>query len=154
VVLRRYPVSLATVLIAALAMMVFFAVARPRYEPAVDVEHVDLSRQAHYSVADVRSAFAANGIRLNRTAEGLTGITMLGAGSLPWEQMDLVVTVLPEIGTVGIGHGEWEEETFERRVGNVLVQYGGTEGEVVERVERALTTLRPILPPRGGALAR
>ena len=152
VLVRRYPVSLAAVVLAALATIVFFAVARPRYQPAIEIENVDLARQTHYSVADVKAAFAVEGIELADAQQGsVDGITMLGAGAWPWGDKDLVITVLPEKGTLGIGHGDWENEGFEQRVGNVIVQYGGRDTDVMQRVERAIATLQPRVAPRVGA---
>jgi hypothetical protein len=152
---RRYPVSLAVVVAAVTATAAFFTVARPRYDPAVDVESVDLSRELHHSVAEVRAAFAAEGVAFSAKVDDPTsGMTMLGVGPRPWDVTDLSVTVLPAEGVVGIGHGEWEETMFEERVGNVLVQYGGDDEALLARVKRALQRLRPAVAPRAGPLAR
>jgi hypothetical protein len=113
------------------------------------VETVDLSRQLHLSVVDVRGAFAAEGIRLSQGPDGGDSITTLGLGRLPWDATDLTVTVLPEKGVIGLGHGDWEEHEFSQRVGNVLVQYGGSDKQLLERIEDATARLRPVVGPRG-----
>lgn len=146
----RYPISFFVIVFALLATAAVFTVARPRFRPAIEIETVDLSKPPHHSVSDVRSAFAGEGIRLTSAGhDSISATTTLGLGPLPWDDSDLWVTVFPQKGVLGIGHGEWEKSIFEQRLGNVLVHYGGTDADLLEQVKRAVTTLRPVVPPRG-----
>ena len=145
----RHPVSAVLVILALLATALVFTVARPRYEPAIEIEKVDLAKVPHYSLADVRTAFAEQGIRFTRTVDDAgSDLTSLGIGPSPWDETGLWVTIFPEKGDLGIGHGEWERGIFEQRVGNVLVHYGGKDEETLAAVKRAVATLRPVVPPR------
>lgn len=151
----RYPVSVVVVVVALFATAAVFTVARPRYQPAVEVENVDLAKERHVSVSDVRAAFAAEGIRLAHTKlDASSGMTWLGVRPSPGDEKDLYVTVLPEKGVFGLGHGEWEDGIFEQRVGNVLVHYGGADEKVLERVKRAVGSLRPAVAARGAGFLR
>jgi hypothetical protein len=138
----RHPISFALIVVALLATVAVFTVARPTYRPAVEIENVDLAKERHYTVSDVRAAFAGEGIRFTAVRRAPdSSMTWLGFGPWAWSDEDLYVQVLPEKGVVGLGHGEWEERIYEERVGNVIVHYGGSDEALLAKVERAVATL-------------
>jgi hypothetical protein len=140
----RYPISASLVFAALLATASVLAFARPQFNPAIEVENVNLAKEPHYSVADVKDAFAAEGIRFDHTVRDADSeMTWLGQGPPPWPDPSLYVTILPEHGALGLGHGEWEEAVFEGRVGNVLVHYGGRDEHILEQVKGAVASLAP-----------
>jgi hypothetical protein len=140
----RHPISSGVVFSALLATAFVFTFARPQFHPAIEVENINLGREPHSSVADVRAAFAAEGISFDHTSGGPdVTTTWLGVGPPPWADASLYVIVFPEKGVLGLGHGDWEDAVFERRVGNVLVHYGGADEFTLGRVKAALLSLEP-----------
>ena len=149
----RYPISSLVILFALVATAAAFTVARPRFHPAVEVENVDLAAQLYRSEADVRKAFADAGIRSTHAIRGAgLNATWFGIGSPPWDAKALYVMVFPGKGVLGLGHGDWEDEAYEQRVGNVLVHYGGDDPHVLEQTKAAVAALRPVVPARGAGL--
>jgi hypothetical protein len=150
VLARRYPLSSSVVLAAFLAAASVFLFARPQFRPATDVENVNLAAGPRLAVVDVRKAFAAQNIALSRQIRGAgDGTTWLGQDPPPWPENSLYVIVFPQKGTLGLGHGEWEDAYYEERVGNVLVHYGGADAAKLARVKAAVADLRLPLVSRG-----
>jgi hypothetical protein len=141
----RHPLSSSVVLAALLATAATLTVARPSYHPAIQVENVDLGSEAHYSTNQVRAAFALHGLVLDHSTTG-GELTTLGTGSAPWDESALYVNIFPDHGTLGLGHGDWEKGVYERRVGNVLVHYGGFDDATLVSVRAAIASLAPFRP--------
>jgi hypothetical protein len=138
----RHPLpSLAVGLVLAVIACLFLF-ARPGYEPAVQVEQVELTAEPHHSVSEVRRVFAAAGIDLTgATRPPDAAWSTLGVGPPPWDEKDLYVDVFDPKGSLGLGHGEWEKAYFEERVGNVLVHYGGTDEATLARIQDSIARL-------------
>jgi hypothetical protein len=116
-----------------------FTFAKPRYRPDVPVEDVNLAEEPHLSIAAVRRAFVAAGVELEHTLSS-SDLTWLGTGPPPYDESTLYVTVLPTSGTAHLGRVE--TDAYEKRVGNVIVHYGGGDADTLGRVEEAVAALR------------
>jgi len=141
----RHPLSSGILVLAVLGILATVAVARPRYPDGVRTENVDLAQESQHSLADVKASFAEQGIALNYTSVA-SGVTWVGATPPPWSEVDLYAMVMPARGTVGLGHGDWENAYFEQRAGNVIVHYGGSDEATLTKVKRAIAALEPLAP--------
>jgi hypothetical protein len=144
----RYPISASVVGSALLAAVCVFAFARPQFQPAIEVENINLAQEPHHSVADVRVAFAAEGIVFDHIVREQDSTAWVGVGPSPWADTSLYVILFPEQGNLGLGHGDWEGGVFESRVGNALVHYGGSDERTLERVQAVTASLAPGVPRR------
>lgn len=100
---------------------------------------VDLARVHHDSVADVRRAFAAKGIRLpHATDDGL--VTWLSATRPPVPDSSLYVLVGGRSGTMS--WGPKPRAGYDEAVDNLLVHYGGENARTLAAVEAAVASIR------------
>lgn len=135
---RRHAFAVGGVGASVLALASVFAFARPEYRPPGTVT-VDMAGQRHFSVAQVRHAFARRRITLVRRST-LRGTVFFGRASPP--RVDgFTVTVYDPRATVTF-RSSHDSTVYERRVGNVDVFYGGDDRAFAARVEAAVEALR------------
>jgi hypothetical protein len=135
--LVRNPVVIFGVLAAALGTLAVFTFAKPEYHSRNESKMIDLSKVEYYSPARVRASFAANGVDL-RSRNDFSGIQQL-SNAPSGEASALLVAIGPRSGTVSWGP---KFQTYDERFGNVLVSYGGTNEQLMRRVEAAVSDLR------------
>jgi hypothetical protein len=131
VLVARFPVSVGVVLGVALTVTGAFVFSLPMLEAPVD--ETMLSSPRHFTVAQVRRTFRDYGIRLRYASHPRKGLVVLGATLPPWPATSLHVAVGERVLPTGLG--------YERRVGNVLVHYGGSNERVLARVKAAVAAL-------------
>ena len=85
------------------------------------------------AVADVRRAFAAHDLPLRSSVRALSGVTLVGAAS------KLYVFVADPRS--GVDSSPRTGTAYERRLGNVLVHYGGGDRRVLAHVKAAVAAL-------------
>lgn len=138
--LIRHRLALAIVLAAAAATAGVFAFARPEYRPQYDSEMIDVAKLHHYPLAEVRAAFAKHGLPL-RYDNGGSPVRMLGTTApRTWDTTAFNVYYL----TTTSGRVSWGPEldtAWEKRLGNLLVHYGGHDDAVLARVKAAVDEL-------------
>src|SRR2546423_7285401 len=91
------------------------------------------AQRGPYAVADVRRACAAQGLAFPSSVRALSGVTLVGAAS------KLYVFVADPRS--GVDSSPRTGTAYERRLGNVLVHYGGGDGRVLAHVEAAVAAL-------------
>lgn len=147
-VLVRHPISLVVVLVAIATTIAVFVFARPQYRPELESKMFDMSNEHVYSRAEVRQAFAGQGLRFTYVDQignnRATGITTFATKAPPWDTQQFYVYYAgPKAkgswGDPDIAHhaGEYEE-----RFGNLLVHYGGSDEQLLARIEAAVDDLR------------
>jgi hypothetical protein len=97
---------------------------------------IDFSQVRYYSPDAVRSAFAEQGIRLQRKSS-FYGITMFSRVAVP-DADALQVLVGPKAGKASWGP---KLEAYDERFGNVYVSYGGTDEQLLSKVKAAVSIL-------------
>jgi hypothetical protein len=136
--LARYRASVTILVAAFVATIGVFVFARPEYRSAHESDPVDLAAQFYFEPVSVKRAFAAEGVDLSHSAK-FEGITTLS--DVPhWDVTNLTVTVAPRTGTVD--WGPKFQDQYDERFGNLLVQYGGEDEELLARVKAAVATLQ------------
>jgi hypothetical protein len=135
--LVRNPVLIFAVFVAALGTLAVFTFAKPEYQPRNDSKMIVFSQVEYYSPSRVRATFAANGIDL-RFRNEFSGFQQL-SNTPSGEASALLVVIGPRSGT-----GSWgpKFQRYDERFGNVLVSYGGTDEQLLRRVEAAVSDLR------------
>ena len=114
---ERFPVSagVAAGLVAALTGM--FVLSLPVYRSPIDRTLLAKPPAQRFALGRVRAAFAAHRVPLETTA-GLYVVLAASRGAAPRE-----------------------DTAYERRVGNVVVHYGGGDSHVLARVRAAVAAL-------------
>jgi hypothetical protein len=135
--LVRNPVVILGGVAAAVGTFAVFTFAKPEYHSRNDSRMIDLSKVEHHSPSRVRAAFAANGIDL-RLRNEFSGIQQL-SNAASGEASALLVAIGPRSGTVSWGP---KFQTYDERFDNVLVSYGGTNEQLMRRVEAAVSDIR------------
>jgi hypothetical protein len=135
VLVARFPVALGVALGVALAATGVFVFSMPMLRSPID--DTMLAKSPRYSVGEVRRTFRVYGVRFHYASHPGKALTMLGVVPPPWPVTGLYVLVAG--GT--ITDGGRPEGGYERRVGNVVVHYGGVNARVRERVEAATAAL-------------
>ena len=133
----RHPAPSVLVLSVCAMLAAVFAFARPTYHPKYESKMIDFSQVRHYSPDAVRSAFAAEGIRLQQSSR-FFGITTFSRVAVP-DADALQVLVGPRTGTASWGP---KLEPYDERFGNVYVSYGGTDERLLSEVEAAVSGLK------------
>ena len=128
---ERFPVAVGLIAGLAIALTGIFVLSMPAYRSPIDKTMLGSSAVRHYSVPDVRRAFRVRGLTLPSASRALNGVTL--AASDP----SLYVFVAKE----RIDPGPRDPAAYERRIGNVLVHYGGTDKGVLLRVKAVATAL-------------
>jgi hypothetical protein len=122
--------------LAATGAFLSYALTRP-LDP--DQRTVDLARVHHDSVADVRRAFAAQGIRLPHvTDDGV--VVWLSVMRAPVPDSSLYVLVGGRTGTMS--WGPKPRTGYDETMDNLLVHYGGGDARTLAAVEAAVASLR------------
>ena len=97
----RHPAPSVLVLSVCAMLAAVFAFARPTYHPKYESKMIDFSQVRHYSPDAVRSAFVAEGIRLQQSSR-FFGITTFSRVAVP-DADALQVLVGPRTGTASWG---------------------------------------------------
>jgi hypothetical protein len=135
-ILPRHPLSILVVLAATLGTLAVLTFARPVYHPRYESRMIDFSQQDYISPDQVRNAFAKQGIRLlTSSAFALTVLNTRRAAQAD----DLQVVVGPRTGTGSFGP---KLERYDTRFENLLVTYGGPDGQLLQKVKAAVSALR------------
>jgi hypothetical protein len=135
----RHALAIGVVFAALAAAAALFAFARPEYRPPYDSKTIDMSRERIYSVAEVRHAFAAQGIELpffSEIGRGATSITTLSTKRVP--EKDLSVMIAGRQARVSGGP---KLDRYDERFGNVAVSYDGDDPYLLGAIETAASNL-------------
>jgi hypothetical protein len=132
VLVENFPVAVGVVLGVVLAATGIFVFSMPMYRSPIDRTMLDFSAGHHYSTADVRDAFSVRGLRLPAATGANAGVTLAGG--------DKGLYVFVAKRDLDAGHRD--PGAFEKRIGNVLVHYGGSDRGVFARVKAAVAALR------------
>jgi hypothetical protein len=131
VLVEHFPVAVGVFLGIVVSVTGIFVFSVPMFRSPIDRTMLDGAAGHRYTTADVRSAFSLRGLALPRTATATTGLTL--AGGAP----GLYVFV----GKHDSDAVRRDAGGYERRVGNVLVHYGGADRGVLVRVRAAAAAL-------------
>ena len=143
----RHVASVAVVLFAVAALGAVFVFARPAYHPSSPYTTVNMRDQRHYTVAQVRQAFAAHALWLPRTSangnanRGLTVLSPTLRGGLAPQY---TVTLFGTEATVSFGPKLEPQQGYESRFGNAAVLYGDPHPDhtLLARIEAAVADLQ------------
>ena len=128
---ERFPVAAGLVIGLALAVTGIFVLSMPAYTSPIDRTMLGASAEHHYTAPQVRRAFRVRGLSLPSSTTALNGVTLAGRDS------SLYVFVSKE----RIDPGPRDPGAYERRIGNVLVHYGGSDRGVLARVKAVAAAL-------------
>ena len=132
-IVERFPVSAGVLAGLVIAVTGAFVLSMPAYRSPIDKTMLNGPRHGPYAVADVRTAFADHGVQFSSNVRALSGVTLVGASS------ELYVFVA-DPGS-GVDSSPRTGAAYERRLGNVLVHYGGSDRRVLARVKVAVAAL-------------
>jgi hypothetical protein len=138
VLLLRNPVTVLAIGAAAVGTVGVFTFAKPQYHPRYESKMIDFSEREYHSPSSVRRAFLTRGVDLRYRAS-IAGLQHMSNSPKPWDASALQVAVAPRHGK-----GSWgpELERYDERFDNVLVTYGGEDGELLRRIKAAVGDLR------------
>jgi hypothetical protein len=144
VFVARHPLGVLIVAAALAATAAVFVFARPQYRPDVTVRNYDMSTRTHYTVREVREAFAAHGIdlRYSRLLPGERGTWVMNLSAVPAIASDtshVNVSVFGPRTKLGWGITHERLETVR---GNVAATYDGDNDDVLRRAKDAIGELR------------
>jgi hypothetical protein len=131
VLVERFPVAVGLVAGLVIAVAGIFVLSMPAYRSPIDRTMLGTPSQLHYTAPQVRRAFGVRGLAFVSSSTALNGVTLVAADST------LYVFVAKE----RIDPGPRDPAAYERRIGNVLVHYGGTDKGVRLRVEAVAAAL-------------
>jgi hypothetical protein len=131
VLVERFPVAVGLAVGLLVAVTGIFVLSMPAYHSPIDRTMLGTSSQLHYTVPEVRRAFRVRGLTLPSSNAALNGVTVAAADPT------LYVFVAKE----KIDPGPRDPAAYERRIGNVLVHYGGTDKGVLARVKAVASAL-------------
>jgi hypothetical protein len=138
---RNHVIGIGVVLVALVAVGGVFAFARPTYHPRVTTRAVNMASEHHYKAAHVVGVFARQGIVL-RPANTQSG-TVYYTDTRPGEKDDaFLVTIFNPKVTVNFGTAG-PKPLYVKRLGNVLVTYGGHNAPFAARVATAASAIAP-----------
>jgi hypothetical protein len=134
----RHLLALLIVLAAALMAGGLLLFARPEYHPRYESKMIDFSHEQYFNPAKVQRVFADHGVRLRKIDAVASFVFFVRPGS-SGDAKGLQVSVAPRNGK-----GSWgpELEPYDARFGNVLVTYGGSDGDLLRRVKSAVSSIR------------
>ncbi len=133
-IVERFPVSVGVLAGLVIAVAGAFVLSMPAYRSPIDKTMLKGPQHGPYAVADVRTAFAGHGVRFSSNVRALSGVTLVGASS------ELYVFVA-DTGS-GVDSSPRTGAAYDRRIGNVLVHYGGSDRLVLAHVKAAVAALR------------
>jgi hypothetical protein len=145
VLVARHPLVVLIVAVAVAITAAVFVFARPQYRPEVTVRNYDMSTRTHFTVRQVREAFAAHGIdlRYSRLLRGeVRGTWVMNLSAVPAIESDtshLNVSVFGPRTKLGWGLTHQRLETI---TGNVTATYDGGDDSVLRRAKAAVADLR------------
>ncbi len=128
---ERFPVAVGLIAGLVIALAGIFVLSMPAYRSPIDRTMLGTSSQLHYTAPQIRRAFRVRGLTLPSTTTALNGVTLAAADPT------LYVFVAKE----RIDPGPRDPAAFERRIGNVLVHYGGADKGVRLRVKAVAAAL-------------
>ena len=141
----RHPVGVAIVTVALALTAAVFVFARPQYHdpnrgPTFDMR----GRHDLLTVQQVRTAFAAQGIRLDHGGPMCCGsgggwVAMLSAIPAPVSTAHVQVFV---VGPAARGSFGAKQPGYDARFRNVVVQYDGPSSDVLRRARAAVADLK------------
>ena len=139
----RHLLAASIVLAAVVITGTVFVFARPQYRPAVTTKNYDMATRPHYTVRQVRAAFAAHGIdlRYQHLLPGDHGASMWALSAVPATEADtshLNVSVFGPRAKVGWAITHQRLETIR---GNVGATYDGSNDDVLRRAKAAVAAL-------------
>ena len=140
--LSRHLIAVVVVCVAAASVGAVFAFARPTYHPTTD-KRVEMQGQRHYSVAEVKRAFAAHGIvfrHASRSGTAARGLTVLGDVKPGTRDDAFTVTLFGPESTVWFGPAA--PQGYDARLGNLVVYYGWTNRAFLAKVKAAVADLK------------
>lgn len=138
--INRHAVAVVAVLVAVIGTVGVFLFARPTYQPAVTSKTVDMTTQVHYTIAQVRPAFAAQGILLVRRSGA--GGTSYFSDKRPGQAGDsFLVTIFDPNATIGFCT-VCAAIPYETRLGNLLVSYGGQDPALLGKIRAAVAAVK------------
>ena len=115
-----------------------FVFARPQYRPEMRSRNYDMTHRTHYTVQQVRAAFAAHGFRFVRS----TVMTSDTPGTYLWSLSSNAGVDVAVFGPhAKVGWGRQKTDTLNTIVGNAGVTYYGKDRAVVDRAEAAIHDL-------------
>lgn len=131
-----------TMVVAAFAIVAaVFVFARPQYRP-YETKNYDMATRPHYTVREVREAFAAHGVdlRYQSLLPGANGAWMVSLAAVPFpvDVSHLNVSVFGPRAKIGWNTSHQRLEAIR---GNVAVTYDGRSGDVVRRAKAAIASL-------------
>jgi len=132
VLVENFQVSVGVLLGVVVAVTGIFVFSMPMYRSPIDRTMLTAPAPSHYPAWTVRRTFARAGLTLPDASAANSGVTLSGAV----DGLYVFVAKRDEDAAPR------DEAAFERRVGNVLVHYGGTDRGVLARVRAALAALR------------
>jgi hypothetical protein len=133
VLVERFPVSVGVIVGLVIAVTGVFVLSMPMYRSPIDRAMLKPSQPVPYAAADVRRAFARHGVPLRSTVRALSGVTLAGGAA------GLYVFVARP-GS-GVDTAPRAGGAYERRLGNLLVHYGGGDRRVLGHVQAAVAAL-------------
>jgi len=136
----RHAVAVVAVAVALVGTAGVFVFAKPTYQPAVTSKTVDMTTQDHYTIAEVRPAFAAQGIVLIRRS-GAGGTTYFSDKHPGVAGDSLLVTIFDPHAKVGFCT-VCAAIPYEQRLGNLLVSYGGRDAGLLSKVRAAVAAVK------------
>ena len=132
-IVERFPVSVGVLAGLVIAVTGAFVLSMPVYRSPIDKTMLKSPQHGPYAVADVRLTFARHGVEFSSAVHALSGVTLVGTTS------ELFVFVAEPRS--GVDSSPRTGAAYERRLGNVLVHYGGSDRRVLARVKAAAAAL-------------
>jgi hypothetical protein len=100
-----------------------------------------MSSEPHYATTQVTKAFRAQRIRLIRRSSD-HGTTWFADKPVGVQDDGFLVTIMNPHAKIGFISSEFDAKpTYEKRIGNVLVSYGGHDSAFAARVAAAATAI-------------
>jgi hypothetical protein len=138
----------AVVIVSAVAAVVIVrggitvAVASPQYETPSNstTVTVDMATEHHYGLADFKTQFAAQGIKLSR-AGVRSGVSSYGDTRAGKVDDGFLITAYPKQGKV-MFDSSGPKPLYKARLGNLWVWYGGHDKAFAARVAAAVSAIR------------
>jgi hypothetical protein len=140
---RTQLAAVGIVLLALVGAASVLTFAHPTYSARVTSKTIDMSSESHYTSGQVTKAFAEHGIRLIRR-KGDHGTIFFADMSLDRKDDGFLVTIFNPQAKVMFGTGySAPKPLYEKRVGNVMVGYGGHNATFAARVAAATEAIAP-----------
>jgi hypothetical protein len=132
VLVENFQVSVGVLFGVVVAVTGICVFSMPMYRSPIDRTMLTAPPARDYPAWRVRHAFAKHGLALPDAQAANSGITLSGA----------IAGLYVFVAKQDDGAAPRDRSAFERRAGNVLVHYGGSDRRVLARVRAALAGLR------------